>query len=91
MNGSSIANSGAESRREVKGGRRYARISPGSRAGDEFATVGALYPEKALADMVGKREEEWYHGSKLSSLWGTKVFLYAGAARAFEKNKEVDL
>ena len=41
--------------------------------------------------MVGEREEEWYHGSKLSSLWGTKVFLYAGAACAFEKNKEVDL
>ena len=41
--------------------------------------------------MVGEREEEWYHGSKLSSLWGTKVFLYAGAARALGKNKEVDL
>ena len=41
--------------------------------------------------MVGEREEEWYHGSKLSSLWRRKFFLYAGAARAFEKNKEVDL
>ena len=48
VNGSSIANSGAESRRVVKGGRRYARISPGRRAGEEFATVGALYPREAL-------------------------------------------
>ncbi len=47
--------------------------------------------KKALAEMVGEREKEWYHGSKLSSLWGTKVFLYAGAACAFGKNKEVDL
>ena len=40
--------------------------------------------KKALADMVGEREEEWYHGSKLSSLWGRKFF-YMQAPRALSE------
>ncbi len=77
VNGSSIANSGAESRRVVKGGRRYARISPGSRAGEEFATVGALYPREALfRQAAGGVNKSGTTTSKTFVSYGAEVFLY---------------